>query len=386
MAAQSHYSPDSCSSKYLASSGPSASSGAFITNSRNFTVAGGHFTNVIHCAPTTPSDFRTIPLGDLDLRNEIRVDECRIASRHHGICAARRIYTARVEGKQSAVTAAIYEGEHAEESFAKTWRHELSKYSGFRVEGIACVANLTTSNGAWEWSLEPWRFTDMENGWRRLHSSHVEGVIWATFDAPESCWLSQANHVFSQLEILPKHEDWFLVYSIVYWLTFSGPLENIPTGYLFLCPSEDLRSNDGAWLATTECPAYWSLDSAGGSRLCPEDATRLGFPSFALTSEARVSSWDEDAYVALSRFHSGKGFDPNSQDIARHLGYPIFELSCSPNVGSVHIEEVSSDSLEAQPDPVLASCDALHTQRFRLMIGGVLGLIMALVVIWSYRK
>ncbi|KAJ7104875.1 hypothetical protein C8R44DRAFT_561038, partial [Mycena epipterygia] len=156
-------------------------------------------------------------------------------------------------------------------------------------------------------------------------------------------WLSQANHVFSQLAIPPKHEDCckyspcyrldgpkscapVLVDGITYYLRFSGPVENLPEGYFFLCPLEDLRSNDGAWLATTEHPAYWSLDPTGGIRLCPEDASRLGFPFFEFKITVLVFSWPENVYAGFSRFHAGKGFDPNSQDIARHLGHQIYEL------------------------------------------------------------
>ncbi|KAJ7104860.1 hypothetical protein C8R44DRAFT_564882, partial [Mycena epipterygia] len=102
--------------------------------------------------------------------------------------------------------------------------------------------------------------------------------------------------------------------------------ENVPEGYLFLCPLEDFQSNDGTYLATPELPAYWSLNPTGGSRLRPEDASRLGFQSFTLKLEAHGKSWPENVYAALGRFHAGKGFDPNSQDVAQHLGHPIFEL------------------------------------------------------------
>ncbi|KAJ7104838.1 hypothetical protein C8R44DRAFT_332464 [Mycena epipterygia] len=255
---------------------------------------------------------------------------------------------------------------------------------GESVQEIACVPNLDIHEGAWGGDT-------MENGWSRMHSSLIDGssvqiLSTTTNYSLQDAWLSQANHVFSQLAIPPKHEDCLLVECITYWLTFSGPLQNIPEGYLFLCPLEDFQSNNGTRLATPECPAYWSFDPAGGSRLCPEDASNLGFPSLEFNMDVHVRSWHENVYAALSHFHAGKGFDPNSPDIARHLGYPIFELSCTPNVECAHIEEVSSDSLEAQPDPVLASCDALYTQSSRLMIGGLLGLIMACVATWLYCK
>ncbi|KAJ7104863.1 hypothetical protein C8R44DRAFT_746126 [Mycena epipterygia] len=242
---------------------------------------------------------------------------------------------------------------------------------GESVQEIACIPNLDIHEGGWGGDT-------MENGWSRMHSSLINGssvriLSTTTNYSLQDAWLSKANHVFSQLATPPKHED-------------CCPLQNIPEGYLFLCPLEDFQSNNGTRLATPECPAYWSFDPAGGSRLCPEDASNLGFPSLEFNMDVHVRSWHENVYAALSRFHVGKGFDLNSQDIARHLGYPIFELACSPNGESVHIEEVPSGSVEPQLDPVPASRDASHTQRFRLMIGGVVGLILALVVTWSYCK
>ncbi|KAJ7104881.1 hypothetical protein C8R44DRAFT_886908 [Mycena epipterygia] len=124
MAGEPLYPTEASSSESLASSGPSLSSGAFITNSQNFTIAGGHFTNVIQYASTIPSDFRTIPLGDLDLRNEIRLEESGM-------------------GKPSDMTVAIYQGERAEEN----WKCELSKYSGFRHPNFVQLYGTVNSGG-----------------------------------------------------------------------------------------------------------------------------------------------------------------------------------------------------------------------------------------------
>ncbi|KAJ7090019.1 hypothetical protein C8R44DRAFT_553047, partial [Mycena epipterygia] len=99
--------------------------------------------------------------------------------------------------------------------------------------------------------------------------------------------------------------------------------ENLPKGYLFLCPLEDLRDDDGRWLPNPECPAYWSLDPSGSQRLSTEEASRLGFPALELETNIWGVSWDGSFYAALSRFHTGKGFDPNSQDIAGALDTPF---------------------------------------------------------------
>ncbi|KAJ7889175.1 hypothetical protein B0H13DRAFT_1519028, partial [Mycena leptocephala] len=71
---------------------------------------------------------------------------------------------------------------------------------------------------------------------------------------------------------------------------------------------------------------YWSHDSAGVQHLGPEEATALAFPSIQLIINVVEKSWDASVYASLRQFHTAKGFDPNSQDIARHLGHPLFEL------------------------------------------------------------
>jgi hypothetical protein len=37
-------------------------------------------------------------------------------------------------------------------------------------------------------------------------------------------------------------------------------------------------------------------------------------------------SWDASVYTGLRQFHQAKGFDPDSQDVARHLGQPLYQL------------------------------------------------------------
>ncbi|KAJ6452400.1 hypothetical protein C8R45DRAFT_789500, partial [Mycena sanguinolenta] len=71
---------------------------------------------------------------------------------------------------------------------------------------------------------------------------------------------------------------------------------------------------------------YWSLDPSSVHRLTPEDATRLGFPSFQLVTNAGGFYWDASVYGGLRQFHQAQGFDPDSQDVARHLGLPLFRL------------------------------------------------------------
>jgi hypothetical protein len=58
-----------------------------------------------------------------------------------------------------------------------------------------------------------------------------------------------------------------------------------------------------------------------------EDAKILGFPIINIETVATNSSWDKTVYDGLLRFHRGKGFNPQSQELATHLGYPLYKLS-----------------------------------------------------------
>ncbi|KAJ7223422.1 hypothetical protein GGX14DRAFT_387741 [Mycena pura] len=64
---------------------------------------------------------------------------------------------------------------------------------------------------------------------------------------------------------------------------------------------------------------YWSLDPTGTERSRAEDTKDLWIPG---KIKVWGQSWDGSAYDGLRKFHRGKGFNPDSQDIARHLGYP----------------------------------------------------------------
>ncbi|KAJ7090015.1 hypothetical protein C8R44DRAFT_720368 [Mycena epipterygia] len=226
----------------------------------------------------------------------------------------------------------------------------------------------------------------MEKGWSRFHSSSVNRVIEQPIypDTNPACWLSQANYIFSQLATPPKYEDCVLIYRISYSLSFSGPSEYLPDGYLFLCPLEDLQDDTGKWISNPECPAYWSLDPSGSEKLSPEEASSFGFPSPKVKMYIGTRAWDENIYAALTRFHAGKGFDPNSKDIAQHLGFPLYEIYCSPGIDSARIKEVIySDPSGAQDKPITTIHDALSPQKLKSIVIGAL--VLTLIASWSHK-
>jgi hypothetical protein len=59
-----------------------------------------------------------IPLGDIDLRHEIQVDRnTGVVGRQRERVCVRRVYSAKVEGRKSNFTVAMYQGNGAEEVY-----------------------------------------------------------------------------------------------------------------------------------------------------------------------------------------------------------------------------------------------------------------------------
>ncbi|KAJ6566404.1 hypothetical protein B0H19DRAFT_1373991 [Mycena capillaripes] len=117
-----------------------------------------------------------------------------------------------------------------------------------------------------------------------------------------------------------------------------------PTGFLFLCPEKDFQIGPSSF-CWPDLPAYWSLDPSGVERLSAEEATNFGFPALELTTEINGSSWDNRVYAGICEFQRAKGFNPESQDVARHLGRPLFHPfnEMDPPFAHMDEEEHSSD-------------------------------------------
>jgi hypothetical protein len=116
------------------------------------------------------------------------------------------------------------------------------------------------------------------------------------------------------------------VHAVNFIIEISASAEDPPPGYLFLCPTDDFRTGPSSFCWPDD-PAYWSLDPLGAERLTMNAATALGFPSIQFSTVIGGSFWDSSVYAGIRRFHQAKGFDPESQDLARHLGQPLYQLS-----------------------------------------------------------
>ncbi|KAJ6452817.1 hypothetical protein C8R45DRAFT_1193510, partial [Mycena sanguinolenta] len=124
---------------------------------------------------------------------------------------------------------------------------------------------------------------------------------------------------------MSNFEDYVVVDRIYFYLGIPETTGDLPEGFLFLCPQQDFLTGPPGfcWPA---CPAYWSLDPSGVDHLPQDESTRLGFPSFELSTCAAGYCWDASVYEGLRLFHQAKGFDPYSQDVARRLSLPLLQL------------------------------------------------------------
>ncbi|KAJ6555797.1 hypothetical protein B0H19DRAFT_1070961 [Mycena capillaripes] len=61
-------------------------------------------------------------------------------------------------------------------------------------------------------------------------------------------------------------------------------------------------------------------------------------------------SWDTTVYAGIRQFHKAKGFDLDSQDVARSLGQPLYELSGVKDVPFAHVDDEHSCAEEDNED------------------------------------
>ncbi|KAJ7846080.1 hypothetical protein B0H14DRAFT_2773319 [Mycena olivaceomarginata] len=189
----------------------------------------------------------------------------------------------------------------------------------------------------------------MPDSWRRynLHQIFSAASIDrdVLFDHLEP-WLGQANHIFSSLQIRSHHNQYVVVNRATFMCVFSPTTRSsFPSqGWLFVCPDDQLRSGPCSF-RWPDYATYWSRDPFGAVRLSTEEAEEAGFPLIKLEIRVGGRAWDTIDYAALWRFHQAKGFVPNSQEIARHLGHPLYQL-CDELAVEASFAHVTGEGIE----------------------------------------
>ncbi|KAJ6555891.1 hypothetical protein B0H19DRAFT_137441 [Mycena capillaripes] len=116
------------------------------SGAQNFAVTGQTLNNITNNSYTTvpfvPSDFRMVPLGDIDLQQEICFpDSTGIVYCPRERQGVRRLYSARLGGQNT--TVAIYQGPGAEEE----WRQDIAKNMSIRHPNLVQICGVANYGG-----------------------------------------------------------------------------------------------------------------------------------------------------------------------------------------------------------------------------------------------
>ncbi|KAJ7644750.1 hypothetical protein FB45DRAFT_299366 [Roridomyces roridus] len=184
-----------------------------------------------------------------------------------------------------------------------------------------------------------------ETGWIRVHSACVvdryslySGVDPSLLKA----WMAQASHIFASLEIRMNREEYVFLRAAQWLMHFSGSVDDLPPGYLFLCPPNQFTSDRP--YQVPDFPAYWSLDPSGSERLTPEEAGRMGFPELQLVVKICGIFGMDDFYTGMREFHAAKGYDPGALDVANDLGYPLYQLACEKDQFHTYLRHLGKEN------------------------------------------
>ncbi|KAF7340627.1 hypothetical protein MSAN_02134600 [Mycena sanguinolenta] len=304
---------------------PSHASGMF-SHSNQFTVTGKTFTNITnhYAAPRLPSDFRMIPMGDIDLRHEIRVNErTGVAySRGHRACV-RRMHSAkaRIDGRKSRVTVVIYQGNDAE----KEWRKDIAKYMSIRHPNIIQICGAANSNGIFAAIFNDVDLIPLAQCLDRYRNPHFSTVyIYA-------CCVC-AHCAPSALSQLSQNRDFSEAYCYIYSEFHRGLSPFDCTKWIRrstgrLC-AELIPADYGLWLDSDrpEAPAFSGIYSSS------EDTETTTF----------IDSLTLEQYHAICRWNLGQHqWIALSANTTVNLGV-VFRYSGNPLEDSIEIASLSS--------------------------------------------
>ncbi|KAJ7787193.1 hypothetical protein B0H14DRAFT_2954908 [Mycena olivaceomarginata] len=188
------------------------------------------------------------------------------------------------------------------------------------------------------WRSYPLQNEGMPTGWTQveywdnpnLDSHHLVTccrIEYHTKSNVEKWWLSQQAYVHKHLQgviggFLRKYpaDDWLNA-------CFRP---NAPTSkvYLFLF-NPQVEVLDGQIIVINPPDAekyYWSFDPAGLDQLTHEIAEDIGLPTPKFMIVPHGLFLEEEETNLICEFHAAKGFDPESQDIAIAMGYPLVDI------------------------------------------------------------
>ncbi|KAJ6563962.1 hypothetical protein B0H19DRAFT_74453 [Mycena capillaripes] len=210
------------------------------------------------------------------------------------------------------------------------------------------IANHFTPSSIYveSWYSRTFQVETLATGWTRVDYLDSHGRLSIDIrlvdeDDARKWWVLQQGYVIAQLQDAISFDDEMVfVTAIGFYCTFNTSPENFtlqgtfmadaPTDdvYLFIfSPKVDLV--DGRFIVTSPPAAeryYWAFDPAGLDRLTDPTAEDLGLPTPEFSIKLWGIQWTKRLHDITCDFHTAKGFDPCSRDMAIAMGYPLVDL------------------------------------------------------------
>ncbi|KAK7001917.1 hypothetical protein R3P38DRAFT_3283747 [Favolaschia claudopus] len=135
-------------------------------------------------------------------------------------------------------------------------------------------------------------------------------------------WSAQANYIFGRPGMESSSCSYIDLILARYCLTSEIPpsLEIV----LFLPPPWSFFSTDLTRCCFPKDEPYWSFDQSGKECLSSKEASDLGLPQIELEIDVFHHFVNEALLKDIRTFHTRKGFNPGSQEVAKHLGVQLY--------------------------------------------------------------
>ncbi|KAK7001919.1 hypothetical protein R3P38DRAFT_1776292 [Favolaschia claudopus] len=230
--------------------------------------------------------------------------------------------------------------------------HSVVKHKAGNLEEMAFLPQVTSDPPKWSFPFFGYKVsvptTIMPNGWTRcvcdqvladigveirsvFHDSRNE-LPWATCwlnlrgRFTRFYWLPQVNHIFNYLGLECSSCSFVDSVEIACKLTDNIP-QSLKKIFLFLPDPHAFLTPDLTRVCYPDSKAepYWSFDLSGTNHLSSNQASALGLPQIQLEISARHTFIvDKTLLNDLHTFYTRKGFNSNSQDVAKHLKRPLY--------------------------------------------------------------
>ncbi|KAJ7356437.1 hypothetical protein DFH08DRAFT_849051 [Mycena albidolilacea] len=201
------------------------------------------------------------------------------------------------------------------------------------------------------WECYPLQKESMPTGWTRveypdnpnLDSHHLvtySGIAYPAVSHVEKWWLSQQAYVHKHLQGVIVADVPHFITSIQFGCILDHQLDGFTLQgkfmidapstkvYLFLF-NPQVEVLDGQLTVINPPDAekyYWAFDPAGLNQLTHKIAEDIGLPTPKFMTSPRGLYLQEEDTNLIRDFHAARGFDPESQDAAIAMGYPLVDI------------------------------------------------------------